>query len=782
MLSFTLLGQASVWHDGVPLSGFRSKKELALLFYLAHSGRPHTREHLADLLWENRTTPQALRNLRTVLSRTRKHVGDALIATRDCIALAPHCIAHVDSRAVLEVSACATGQVADNAPARLRKSLQCYGGAFLESFTLRHAPAFDRWVQHTQEDIRQHLTSAYQTLVTHMYAQGNFAQALHDVRNWLKVDTWDERAHLFLVRLLYESGREGEAFDHYQRWRQRFRAELGVELSSAFVEPFEAPSTTPPRKHLPLARRNHNLPAVYDSFWGRVEIQQEIHARLAQPWCRLVTIAGHAGVGKTRLALTIAHAAHPRYADGAWWVSLEELEHDDPDASEAIAVEIASTLSLPLAGGGTCLQQLQRYLQGKQMLLVLDAFEHLRATGKTSIARLLEKCDQVQILVTSREPLNMRGENVFHLRGLQHPNMAADAETSNAVALFVARCAQQRWQPLSEDELVCVRRICDRVEGLPLAIELAARLTRHMSVHEIEAQLRQGFDILETAFPGALSRRTSLRYAFEETWALLSPTLQQTLARLAVCEGGFTSAAAQTIAHATFDQLAALCDASLLRCEFATHRYALSPIIQAFVRELVPLDETVVHTHARYYLAQLAQLPVPLPTEGQKRVPANLNADGQNFQRAWQTALAQQWLDELSEAFAAFVAYLDSGVPPHDVAAIMRMTSQQANQWGYAGVALALRAELIYARTHILAGGYAQAIQTLEHALQRAQQHQMAWAEGAGYALWGLALALNQQQDMAASKLASARRIEKELYDEQSRQWYHEIVAFVENR
>lgn len=268
----------------------------------------------------------------------------------------------------------------------------------------------------------------------------------------------------------------------------------------------------------------HNLPPEYDQFFGRHNAQQEIHTRLDQPWCRLVTITGLGGVGKTRLATTIARSRLSQYRDSVRLVELVDLDPDDDDLAEAIAVEIATVLDMRLTGSATPVAQLLNYLRHKQMLLVLDNFEHLLA-GLQIVLDIIEQCEKVQLIVTSREALRLRAEWAIVLTGLSYPTSDMDEMASDAVELFAARYAQQRRGAVSSDNVVAMRQICRMAAGLPLAIELAAALTRHTSVRAVAESLRDGFDALTTALRDAPARHRGLQAVFEMSWRTLTPGL-----------------------------------------------------------------------------------------------------------------------------------------------------------------------------------------------------------------------------------------------------------------
>lgn len=757
MLRFSLLGQVVLSKDGVPLSRFRSRKEAALLIYLAHSGQPQQRDFLADLLWESHSTQQSLTNLRTVLARLRKQVDDELIVTQTAVALAPESRQQVDSVRLMQTLA-AIGKV-DSAEkaATLQHALAAYQGEFLAGFQLTDAPGFNEWLLVTREHIRRQVIAAYDKLGQYALAAADVDDGIAIARAWLQVDALHETAHTLLIQLLLKAGRAREAEDHYDYCVERLHTELGLEPPAKMTALIQDVRL---KRALLLPRPGavrHNLPAAYDQFFGRQTIRQEIHARLDQPWCRLVTIVGQGGVGKTRLATTVARDRLGQFRDGVWLVELADIAADDDDVAEAIAVEIATALDLRLSGPATPVEQLLSHLQHKEMLLVLDNFEHL-LEGIELVLDIVRRCEHVKLLVTSREALNLRAEWTIALTGLTYPTGDADEMPSDAVDLFLARQAQQQPGAISFDDLTAIRTVCRLVEGLPLAIELAAALTRHTPPPLVAERLSAGFDALTTVLRDMPPRHRGLHIVFEMSWRTLPPALQDCLARLALFRGGFTPAAAQQVAQAGGPQLVALGDKSLLAHDAAADRYTLHPIIRAYAAAKRSPTDPTPHQHAGYYLALLAQYSQALQTSAPQHAVAALEPDMDNVRLAWQTALSDHSpaAGQLAAALTPLSIYYQLRGLAHEAEAVMRTTAGTAAAWGSDGLGLATRAGLEQARFQTRLGRYRPAIQTIQAALARAAQDTDRWAEGMGHVLWGEALWRLGEYDAARNKLHHA--------------------------
>jgi predicted ATPase len=324
----------------------------------------------------------------------------------------------------------------------------------------------------------------------------------------------------------------------------------------------------------------HNLPAQTTPFVGCEHELLELDKLLQDPALWLITLLASGGMGKTRLALAAAEQQMPHFKDGVYLVELAPLA--DPDL---LVSAIASATDYPFQSDGRTLrQQLLDFLSPKQLLLVMDNFEHLLA-GADLMSDILRAAPQVKILATSRERLNLQGETLFRIEGMDVPDWETPEEALeySAVKLFLqsARRALPNFELKTED-LVYVAQICRRVEGLPLGIVLAAAWLNMLSAREIADEMIRNIDFLESDARNIPERQRSIRAVFDYSWHLLTETERQSFMRLSVFRGGFTREAAQAVAGASLCDLMALVNKSLIRREAATGRYDIHELTRQY--------------------------------------------------------------------------------------------------------------------------------------------------------------------------------------------------------
>lgn len=341
----------------------------------------------------------------------------------------------------------------------------------------------------------------------------------------------------------------------------------------------------------------HNLPSQPTHLVGRQKELTEISRLITDPGCHLLTLTGPGGIGKTRLALSVAEGqitAHT-FHDGIFFIPLAGLSE-----GERIVSVIAAALQIQLEHRES---QLINYLRAKQILLVLDNFEHLLESSDLVI-RILQAAPQGKILITSRERLGLQREQVYPLQGLP---VGDEATMKDSGHLFLQ--AARRIRPdfkATQENLAVINHICRLVEGMPLALELAAAWIDLLSPEDIATEIQRSLDFLETDLRDMPRRHRSMRAIFDTTWQNLSDHNQKILAQVSIFRGGFTLEAATAITDASLRDLAALVNKSLLSFNPSTKRYHIHELLRQYSLErLINMDAR--DRHCSYYLDWLIQ-------------------------------------------------------------------------------------------------------------------------------------------------------------------------------
>ena len=606
MLQLQALGAFEVRIDGTPVDRFRSDKVRALLIYLAvEADRPHPRSSLAALLWPDHSAALALRNLSQTLVRLNEALGATtppfLLVTRQAVQWNRQSQAEIDVPAVLRlVQAAGTAQ--------LEQVAALYRGPFLPGFSIPGCDEFDDWLRLTRAHLERLALEVLDQLTERYLAAGMYAEAGAVARRQLEIDPWREAAHRQLLRGLALCGDRAAALAAYSRCRQVLHDDLGIEPddeTQALYQRIRAGEIAPAQP-AGLARYD-NLPAALAPFVGRDAELAALAALRRQPGLRLLTLVGAGGMGKTRLALEVARAALDAYADGVRFVGLAALT-----TADAFPSAIAHALGVTLHDDPTA--ALLGFLRDKRMLLVLDNFEHL-LDGAGLVVAIMQAAPGVQILATSRERLNVRGEQLYHVQGLDYAAGTAQAATeSAAVRLFVQ--AAQRAQAgftLRPGDLPAVLRICALVAGMPLGLELAAAWTGALPMAQIAAEIERSADFLATDWVDAPARQRSMRAVFAWSWGLLDEATRRVFGRLSVFRGGFTRDAAEAIAGASLRTLTSLLHKSLLRWAESTApgagRYEMHELLRQFAAEQLAAagDADAVRDRHLAFFARLAE-------------------------------------------------------------------------------------------------------------------------------------------------------------------------------
>jgi predicted ATPase/DNA-binding NarL/FixJ family response regulator len=401
-----------------------------------------------------------------------------------------------------------------------------------------------------------------------------------------------------------------------------------------------------------------HLPPQPTSFVGRETERQALARLLSDPQCRLVTLIGPGGIGKTRLALAVAERLRGAFARGVAFAALQAV----PDAGH-LPQAIGEAVGCPASAQGEPAAHLLDFLGRRELLLVLDNFEHL-LDGTPLLSDLLAAAPGVRLLVTSRAALNLQEEWRFPLEGLAFPadDAGATCDPCDAMRLFDERASRARLGFALAEERAAVARICRLVEGLPLAIELAAAWTKSLSCDAIADEIARNLAFLETSLRNLPPRHRSMRAAFDSSWQLLTPEERAVFRRFAVFRGGFQREAAAQVAGASLPVLASLLDKSLLRYE-PDGRYHLHELLRQYAEEhlLAIPDEAAgaVARHGAFYLGFLADRVVETCGGDQLGATTAVLAELENIRAALPGAIDGADLDVARRATEALTSALE---------------------------------------------------------------------------------------------------------------------------
>jgi predicted ATPase len=436
------------------------------------------------------------------------------------------------------------------------------------------------------------------------------------------------------------SGQRSAALAQYEVCRRILSEELGVEpeaetrtLDERIRDGGLHPSIVPP----------HNLPAQRTRFVGRDAELAEIAEQLNSPDYRLLTLVGSGGVGKTRLALAAGRQAAPYFPDGTWFVPLIDVDEEPlEDLHDRLATAIARAMGVTFSGQDHPKTEMLKYLRTRECLIILDNMEHLTSSAGL-VLEILQQCPRVTILVTSRIRLNARAERLVQVSGLNVPRQedAPDVDRFSSVELFVDRAT--RPLTISPDDLAQIVQVCQLVEGVPLAIELASALVEHLPLAELIANLRRDLGFLSTTLTDVPERHRQLRAVFESSWQLLSEPERRALAQLAVFRGDFDRTAILTVAKTQQAELIGLTNKSLLK-HSGPGRYTLHALVRQFAAEKLesfPGLAGVRDRHSDYYLSFVDARTAALHGDTPQGAVAEIQAEIANVRQAWQRTMSR---------------------------------------------------------------------------------------------------------------------------------------------
>ena len=636
----------------------------AALGFLALQGRWVGRDELVALFWPDQSEATARGNLRPLLGRLAREplaVGLEREPTR------VRWLVESDHEALMSAQR----------ERRWEDAWQLARGELLEGVAVAQAPEFESWLDIERAGVRDVVRAAGLRVVDAALEVGGLDDAGEVLAVLQRLDPLDEAVLRRSMVVLARSGARGDALAAYQAFVERCRDELGATPEAVTVDLAEAvrsgrEGTVSERLPKSESIAPVGLPAPLTPLVGRRREVAKLVTRLEDPGCRLMTLVGPGGVGKTRLALEAARVAAARFRDGACAVDLAPVSSEG-----AIVAAIAEAVGAKLDARGDSTASMVRALASRELLVVLDNVEHL-SSAPGLVRDLLQGAPAVRILATSRVALELAAEWRWDVAGLPHrgaagsdvaapgrPSGRSDGwgvpEPSEAAELFVAagRRALRGFAP-GPEELRVIEVIAARREGLPLAIELAAAWLRVLEVDAIGEELGRGFDLLASQVVDRPERHASMRRVLDQSWSLLQPREQTAMRLLAVFRGGFDLAAAREVARLELPVLLALVNKSFLR-RGADGRLTRHPLVWRDARERALAHgaefEAAQARHAHYYLRLLADRRLANTHPEVGRLMQEIQVELENVAGAWHWAAANGRDDLLIAAVGGLAGF-----------------------------------------------------------------------------------------------------------------------------
>ena len=629
-LKLAFLGPPILEYGTAPIK-LKTKKTKALLIYLAVSQESCRRDLLVNLLWPESSHTKGRTLLRGSLYDLRKTTEYRwLDSDRETVHMTIDSHVWVD---VLEFQKTIASyrshnhdqdELCSSCEKGLSRAAALYRGDFLQGFSLNDSVNYDEWQSSQAQRLQTEWESLIEHLIHHYLAHAKWELGKQHALRWLESDPANEAAHRYLMELYLRSGQRTSALRQYEKCRQILSDELGTWPHRSTTELYNSMRSNrlPDLPECEPRAVPHNLPLHLTKFIGRKREIKEIQLLIKEK--RLVTLSGVGGCGKTRLALQVASQIPADFRHGVRFVDLTALS--DP---AGIPKVIADALGLFTQPEVTLTEVLCGFLKEKQILLIIDNCEHLIESCARLTDHLLRECIDLKILATSREPMSIAGEIVWRVPSLSSPDLrdhenmnASEVSRFEAAQLFI-NCAKSvsAGFELTDENTSFLAYLCARLDGIPLAIELAATHVKVLSLQKICERLSGHFSVLSTDSRTALPRHQTLRTAIDWSHDLLSEKERVLFRRMSVFSGGYTLDAAEDVCTVSnrqiirtdeiLDLITHLIDKSLVIAD--GDRYKMLEIIRQYALEKLGEsgNEATIRTHHANWILRFAEYADP---------------------------------------------------------------------------------------------------------------------------------------------------------------------------
>lgn len=708
------------------LDRFQTQKTGALLAYLAfYPHRRHLREEMIDLLWPDANAEagrhrlsQALAWLRSQLEPPDVPKNSVLSADRQTVGIAPTAI--VTDVALFETAFAAFRKNSSDQTAReaLEDALTEYRSGLLPGY-------YEDWALAERARLQDAYIEAARSLIRLHEQELQYANGIAIARRALESDPLAEEIHGDLMRLLAADGQKAAALRHFKELERLLDRNLGERPSPAtwaLIEQIRKTDSAPPAPWLKFAGREPALPTPLTRFFGRENEIGQAHSLLTCEGVRLLTLTGMGGGGKTRLAIEIARSLADHYNGAIWFVPLADVTD-----ARSLSNEIADSLGIQRTGAVSSFGDITEALAARRALIVLDNLEHIVDDAAPMIGSLLSKVPGLTVLATSRRRIGLDGEREIPLPPLQVPvgTLTEGTEQTtpeqlmslDSVLLFVdrARAVRPAFQ-ITVQNAAAVAQLCERLEGIPLALELCAAWTQTLTPSQMLAQLTRRFDLLVSQRADVFPRHRTMRTALEYSYGQLPPALQQFFVCLSIFRGGWTLDSAEVMCgektgsdspSASLTAMTDLRERSLVLADEtgsvrAEMRYRMLDTLRDFAAEHLDPEEAqhLRRAHAEYFLHLAESAEPQLSGPEQAHWIAQLETEHDNLRAALSWAVEERAVElglRLAGALAAFWdmrGYLGDGqewlskilalpTPSHPPARLPAMRAKALNAYGY---------------------------------------------------------------------------------------------------
>ena len=775
-----LLGGFTVWlgPNQIEEEAFSRKKAKQLLKLLALQSnfRLH-REQVIECLWPDLSISSAKAQLYKAVHQVRRALSTAnpnsspeeLLSLKEEISLQASggVTTNFNTFCDLTEKALKTGDVND-----LERALAEYSGDLLP------ADLYEEWTVEPRNHLQTKMVRLLEKLGEVQVNEGNTSAAAVTFQRLLTKDPLHEFAQVALLKIYASEGNKSRFEEHYKGYSTLLVEEMGIEPPSEIKELYEqlhrdikdlAPQkiVSLPKEPLP-SLVVHNLPPISSPLIGREEELKIISEQLSNPTCRLLTLWGAGGIGKTHLSLEAARLQLESFNDGIFFVALAPVS-----LTSFLIGAVADALSLPITTSNPK-GQIIDYLRQRQLLLVIDNFEHL-SEGAELLTELIYHAPDVKLLVTSRERLNLKEEWVLPIKGLSYPETTVTGELKgfSAIELFVKSAKRTGCElKLDKENIAAIANITQLVEGMPLALELAASWVTTLSCSEIASELKKSLELLSTKLKNVPERHRSAQAVFDYSWQFLSEEEKQIYARLSIFLGSFTLEAAKQVTGASLILLNALLNKSLLNHN--SNLYSIHPLLKQYALEKLSIDrrelEQVSKAHSHYYSSFLQNHEKDLKGGQQKVALKELSAAFEDIRASWRWAIEARDVEVLNNTLEGMWlmyelrAWFNLGVDSfNQVIEALSASKKKSNK----GKFVVLKAKTRLGRCLLRLGLNREAYKTLEQSLSELEKSNLDSPSEEAFMLNNIGLTLKAlgQQEEAKNNFERALTIYDNLGD-----------------